>query len=97
MNATHARPIWVAWRDAEGSQEEPLRALHHILARDPPLRLALLRGLHEWETARVVSGVWVTWRHFRAGEWAGMQEVGYAGGGGGSGMRGCGGGWEGLG
>ena len=52
------------------------------MAQDPPLGLALLRGLHSWETARVVSGVWVTSRHFRPREWARMQEVGYAGGGG---------------
>ena len=30
----------------------------------------------------MVSGVWVTSRHFRPSEWARMQEVGYAGGGG---------------
>ena len=73
----------MAWRDAEGSQEVPLGALHHIVARDPPLGLALLRGLHDWETWRVVSGVWVSPRRFRPREWARMQEVGYAGGGGG--------------
>ena len=80
VNATNARPIRVAWRDAEGSQEVPLGALHRIVARDPPLGLALLRGLHNWETARVVSGVWVSLRHFRPRKWARMQEVGYAGG-----------------
>ena len=51
----------------------------NIVARDPPLGLALLRGVHDWETSRVVSGVWVTSRHFRPSEWAQMQEVGYAG------------------
>ena len=80
VNATHARPIQVAWRDAQGSQEVPLGSLHRIVARDPPLGIALLRGLHDWETSRVVSGVW-----------ARMQEVGYARGGR---MRGCGGAWE---
>ena len=30
VNATHARPIRVAWRDAEGSQEVPLGSLHRI-------------------------------------------------------------------
>ena len=40
----------------------------------------LLRGLHDWETSRVVSGVWVAPRHFRPADSAGMQEVGYAGG-----------------
>ena len=88
MNATHARPTRVAWRDAEGSHEVPLGALHRIVARDPPLGLALLRSLRHWETARVVSGVWVTSRHFWPGEWARMQEVGYAGGGGDKGMWG---------
>ena len=80
VNATNARPIRVAWRDAEGSQEVPLGSLHRIVARDAPLGLALLRGLHDWETSRVVSGVWVAPRHFRPAEWARMQEVGYAGG-----------------
>ena len=47
VNATNARPIRVAWRDAEGSQEVPLGALRRIVARDPPLGLALLRGLHD--------------------------------------------------
>ena len=42
--------------------------------------LALLRSLHDWETARVVSRVWVSSRHFRPREGARMQEVGYAGG-----------------
>ena len=78
-NATNARPIRVAWRDAQGSQEVPLGALHRIVARDPPLGLALLRGLHGWEIACVVSGVWVSSRHFRPTEWAPMKEVGYAG------------------
>ena len=41
-----------------------------------------------------MSGVWVRLRHFRPSEWARMQEVGYAAGGG---MRGCGGAWEGVG
>ena len=80
VNATYAGPIRVAWRDAEGSPEVPLRPLHRIVARNPPVGFALLRGLHDWETGRVVSGVRVTPRHFRPGEWARMQEVGYAGG-----------------
>ena len=82
VNATNANPIRVAWRDAKGSQEVPLGSLHRIVARDPPLCSALLRGLEDWETSRVVSGVWVAPRHFRPAEWARMQEVGYAGGGG---------------
>ena len=94
VNATNEGPIRVAWRDAEGSQEVPLGALHRIVARDPPLRLALLCGLHDWEIARVVSGIWVSPRHFWPREWARMQEVGYAGGGR---MRRFGGAWEGAG
>ena len=81
VSATNARPIRVAWRDVEGSQDVPLGALHRIVARDPPLGLAVLRGLHNWETARVVSGVWVSSRHLRPKEWVRMREVGYAGGG----------------
>ena len=82
VNATNARPIRVAWRDNEGSLEVPLGFLYRIVARDPPLGRALLRGLHDWETSHVVSGVCVVPRHFRPAEWARMQEVGYAGGGG---------------
>ena len=78
VKVTHARPIRVAWRDAEGSPEVPLWALHRIMARDPSVGLALLCGLHDWETPRVVSGVWVPSRHFRPEEWARMQDVGYA-------------------
>ena len=66
------------WRYAEGSQAVPLGSLHRIVARDPPLGLALLPALHGWETSRVVSRVSVTLRHFRPSEWARMQEVGYA-------------------
>ena len=68
VNATNARPIQVAWRDAEGSQEVPLESLHGIVARDTPLCLALLRGLRDWKTSRVVSGIWVAQRHFRPAE-----------------------------
>ena len=70
VNAKHARAIRVAWRDAKGSQEVPLGSLHRIVAWDPPLGLALLRGLHYWDASRVVSGVWVTSRNFRPSEWA---------------------------
>ena len=72
VNVTNPTPIRMAWRDAEGSKEVPLGALHRIVARGPPLGLALLRGLHDSETAHVVSGVWVTSRHFRPGERAQM-------------------------
>ena len=80
VNATNAKPIRVAWRDAKGSQEVPLGALYCIVARDPTLGVALLRGLHDWGAARVVSGIWVSSCHFRPRECARMQEVGYAGG-----------------
>ena len=78
----------MSWREAEGSQEVPVGFLHRIVARDPPLGLALLRGLHDCETSRGMSSVWVMSRHFRPSEWAWMQEVGYAGGGGGGGVVG---------
>ena len=73
----------MAWQDVEGSQEVTPGSLHRIVARDPPLGLAMLRRLHDSETSRVVSGVWATSHHFRPSEWARMQEVGYARGGGG--------------
>ena len=45
MNATHAKPVRLAWRDAEGTPEVPPGALHQIVSRDPPLGVAILRGL----------------------------------------------------
>ena len=83
VNGTHARPIRVAWRDAEGSQEVPLGSFHRIVVRDPSWDLALLPVLHDWETSRMESGVWVTSPHFQPSEWGRMQEVGFAAGGGG--------------
>ena len=68
---------------AEGFQEVPLGSLQRIVARDPPLGLALLRGPHDWETSRVVSGVWLTSRPFWPSEWAGCRRWGMRGGGGG--------------
>ena len=65
MNATHARPVHVASRDAKGTPEIALGAFHRIVARDPALGLAILRGLREWVTAWVVSDSWATARHFQ--------------------------------
>ena len=72
VSATNARPIRVAWRDAEGSHEVPLGALHRIVAWDPPLGLAPLGAVRDWESACVVSGVWVSSRQFRPKAWARM-------------------------
>ena len=60
INACHARPVRITWRDTEGSPEIPLGALHRILAQDPSLGLSLLRGMREWETGLVAADVWDT-------------------------------------
>ena len=66
INACHARPVRVTWRDMEGSQEIPLGAPHRILAHDPSLGLSLLRGMREWEASRVADDVWDSAKGYRA-------------------------------
>ena len=60
INACHASPIRITWRDTEGSQEIPFRALHRILAQVANLGLSLLRSVRGWEASRVAANVWDT-------------------------------------
>ena len=59
MNVTDARPACVSWRDRHAAHEVPLGHLQRLLAPDPPVGLAILRGLRDWEQWRVYAEVWV--------------------------------------
>ena len=59
VNTTDTRPVRVSWRDCDAAHEVPLGHLHRFVTADPPLGLAILRGLRDWEQGRVCSGVWV--------------------------------------
>ena len=77
INATDTWPVLVSWRDRDAAHEVPLRQLHRLVAADPPLGLAILRGLGDWEQGRVSSEVWVGAGRYRAGEWARLGQMGY--------------------
>ena len=79
INATDARPVNVSCRDRDAAHEVPLRHLHRLVTADPPLELAIWRGLRDWEQERVCSEVWVGAGRYRAGEWAGIGQMGYTG------------------
>ena len=79
VDATNARPVRVSWRDRDQAHEVPLGHLHRLLAADPPLRSAILRGLRDWERGRVYSEVWVGARRYKFGEWARLGQMGYTG------------------
>ena len=57
----------------------PLGHLHRLLAADPPLGWAILRGLRDWEQGRVCLEVWVGAGRYEAGEWARLGQMGYTG------------------
>ena len=71
INATDTRPVHVSCRDRDAAHEVPLRHLHHLVAANLPLGLAILRGLRDWEQGRVCWEVWVGTGRYRAREWAG--------------------------
>ena len=77
-NAGDARPVLVSWREANQAHEVPLGHLHRLLVSDPPLRLAILRRLRDWEQGRVCSEVWVGAGRYKAGEWAKLGQMGYS-------------------
>ena len=79
MNATDARPVHVSQRDRDAAHEVPLGHLHRIVAADPPLGSAILRGLRDWEHGKVCSDVWVGAGGYRAGEWARLGQMGCRG------------------
>ena len=79
VSAANARPVRLSWRDCDQAHELPLGHLHHLIAAAPPLGLAILRGLRDWEQGRVCSEVWVGARSYKAGEWATLGQMGYTG------------------
>ena len=52
------RPLRVVWREKDGERSVGLGGLHKVLAQDPALGLAVLRGLKEWEHGRQCSELW---------------------------------------
>ena len=70
INATDARPVRASCLERDAAHVVPLGDLHRLAAADPPLGLAILRGLRHWKQGRVCSEVWVGAERYRAGEWA---------------------------
>ena len=79
VRADNVRHIRILWSDRDGENSVGLGGVHKILARDPALGLALLRGLQGWEQGRVVSTTWGPARPYRPSTWAHMAEVGWVG------------------
>ena len=79
VRADDVRPIRILWSDRDGDNSVGLGGVHKILARDPALGLALLRGLPDWEQGCVVSTTWGPARPYRPSTWLHMAEVGWVG------------------
>ena len=79
INATDAWPVRASLRNRDVAHELPLARLQRLVAADPPLALAISRGLRDWEQGRVSSDVCVGAGRYRAGEWAGLEYMGYTG------------------
>ena len=56
-----------------GGHELPLRGLHHLLAQDGGLGLAVLRGLWDWGHGRVCLEVWVASKQCSKGQGMGKD------------------------
>ena len=54
-----------------------LGGLHKLLAHDPALGLAVLRGLKEWEHGRQCAELWGPSRPYKPISWAHLGEVGW--------------------
>ena len=78
VNTTDMRPVRLSWRDRDAAHEVALGHLHRLVAADPPLGWAILRGLRDWERGRaLLRGVGAG--RYRAGEWARLGQMGYTG------------------
>ena len=64
------RPIRVVWSDKDGERSLGLEALHKLLAQDPGLGLAVLRGVKEWEHGCQCSELWGPSRPYKLSLWA---------------------------
>ena len=72
-------PIRVVRSDNNGKKSVGLGSLHKVLAQDPALGLAGLRGLKEWEHGRMCSKLWSPWRPYKPSQWVHLAEVGWLG------------------
>ena len=75
----HVRPVRVVWSDKDGERSVGLGGLHKLLAQDPTLGLAVLRGLKEWEHGRQCSELWGPSKPYKPTQWAHLGEVGWLG------------------
>ena len=69
----------VSSRDRKAAYELPFGHLRRLVAADPPLGWAIVRGLRDWEEKRVCSEVWVGEGRYTSGEWARLGQMGYTG------------------
>ena len=58
-------PVRVVWSDKDGERSLGLIGLHKVLAQDPTLRLALVRGLKEGEHGRQCPELWDPCRPYK--------------------------------
>ena len=69
------RPVRVVWSDKNGERSVGLGGLNKLLAQDPALGLAVLRGLKEWEHGRQCLELWGPSRPYKLTSWAHLGEV----------------------
>ena len=67
----------ISWRNCKQPQELSSGSLHCLLATNPAVGLAVLKGLRGWGQDRARSNIWQMSEQFRAWDWARMAEVGY--------------------
>ena len=73
------RPVPVLWSDKHAERSVGLGGLHKLLAHDPALGLAVLRGLKEWEHGCQCAELWGSSRPYNPTSWAHLGEVGWLG------------------
>ena len=75
---TFAPSVWL-WSNKDGERSVGLQGLHKLLAQDPALGLAVLRGLKEWEHNHQCTELWGPSRPYKPSQWAHLGEVGWLG------------------
>ena len=76
MYGDDVRPVRVVWSVKDGERSVGLGGLHTLLAQDPALGLAVLRGLKEWEHGRQCSKLGPL-RPYKPCQWAHLGQVGW--------------------